>query len=299
MTGRRWAALRVLFVLAVVGGAWWTWRASGQELAAALEQVSGVRVLLGTALAACGVVCTGLVWRVALGSFDVEVPVRGAMPSFFVAQLGKYIPGSVWSFAAQGAWGVSRGMSGRVPVAAAVLFLGIHVASGLVLVGLTGWWTSLPGWVVILSLVVGSCGLAPAVYRLVGSRLAGRPCRWGLRTTALGALAMLPVWSSYTAALVTVTPQPTLTLALTLGCSFAVAFAAGVAVPIAPAGIGARDGLLLVLITPALGLSAAGAVVVLARLFHTVADFAVAAASWAVLRLTVEEQPSDTLDAPH
>jgi hypothetical protein len=110
---------------------------------------------------------------------------------------------------------------------------------------------------------------------------------------------MLPVWGSYTAALVAVTPQPTWTLTLTLGCSFAVAFAAGVAVPIAPAGFGARDGLLLVLIAPALGLSVAGAVVVLARLFHTVADFAVAAVSWAVLRTSGGKQPSETLDAPH
>ena len=75
-------------------------------------------------------------------------------------------------------------------------------------------------------------------------------------------------------------------MALTLGTAFAVAFAGGVAVPIAPAGLGARDGAFLLLITPLLGPAPAAVVTVLARLAHTLADFLLAAVSWLVMTMS-------------
>ncbi len=292
MTGPVWNLLRVAFLVAVVVGAWWSWRDSGDALRDALGQVAPGQVVLAGGLVLAGLVLTGAVWRLALGAFGIRGPVREVVPPFFVAQLGKYIPGSVWSFAAQGALGARRGLPPRVPAAAAVLFLGAHVASGLVLTGLLGWWAELPAWVVPAALAVGIVGLVPAVHRAVGRRVAGTECSWTLRHSLVGAALMVPVWVCYALALAVLAPDVDARLVLTLGCAFAVAHAAGVAVPVAPAGLGARDGVLVVLLAPALGTGPAGMVALVARLLHAVADFVVAAAAWLVVRASAARQPS-------
>ena len=299
MRGRLWDVLRWAFVLAVVVGAWWSWRDSGEELERALERLSLGAVALGVVLVLVGLSLTGLVWRTALGSFDADGPAREVVPPFFVAQLGKYIPGSVWTFAVQGALGARRGLPPRVPVAAAVLFLGVHVASGLLLTGVLGWWTELPAWVVAASLAVGLVGLAPAVHRLVGRRVSGVPCDWDLARSARGALVMTALWSLYAVALAALAPGSGLTTLLTLGCAFAVAHAVGVAVPIAPAGLGAREGAFVVLVAPVLGTGPAGALAVVFRLLHTVADFLLAGVSWLVMRASDARQPSGPRVDPH
>jgi hypothetical protein len=284
MTGPVWTLLRWVFLVAVVIGAWWSWHEAGDEVVWALKQVRPVSLAVAAVLITCGLLLTGLAWQIALSSFGVVGVAREVIPPFFVAQLGKYIPGSVWSFAAQGALGARQGMPARVPAAAAVLFLGLHVATGLTLVGTLGWWTSLPSWLIALCLGTGMIGLLPPVYRILGSRLSGLPCRWSLTRSLRGALVMSPVWFSYGLAVVVLAPGADASVALTLGCAFAVAHAAGIATPVAPAGLGARDGVLVLLIAPVLGATPAGVVALMARLLHTMADFLLAGASWLAMR---------------
>lgn len=299
MTGRRWTALRWVFVVAVVAGIWWSWRSSGGEVARALEDVSVWRVVAGGVLVVCGLLLTGLVWVQALGSVSTAPRPRDALPPFFVAQLGKYIPGSVWSFTAQGVLGAAQGLPARVPATAALLFLGVHVASGLLLVGVLGWWTELPRLLVAASLLAGVVGLAPAGYRFLGSRLSGRTCRWTVSRSAAGGLLMVPVWTCYALALTVLVPAPDAALALGLGCSFALAFAIGVAVPIAPAGLGARDGVLALLVAPLVGTGPATAIVLLGRLVHTVADLALGAIGWWLLHRSGSAPASGRGREPH
>jgi hypothetical protein len=284
VTGPRWTTVGWLFLVAVLVGTWWSWRSSGEELADALRQVSAARVTLAGALVVCGVLMTAAVWQVSLRAFQVVVSPLESIPSFFVAQLGKYIPGSVWSFAAQGALGARQGLPVRVSAAAAVLFLGVHVASGLLFVGILGWWTALPTWVVLPALVTGLAGLAPVVHRNLGRRVGGRACDWTIGRSVRGVLLMAPAWVCYSLGLLALAPDPSAGLGLLLGCAFMVAFSVGVAVPIAPAGIGARDGALLVLITPVMGAGPAAAIVVTGRLIHTCADFLLAGVSWWLMR---------------
>lgn len=293
MRGRTWDVLRWAFVVAVVVGAWWSWRDSGDELSRALDRLSLGAVTVAAVLVLVGLSLTGVVWRIALASFGADGEPREVVPPFFVAQLGKYVPGSVWTFAVQGALGARRGLPPRVPVAAAVLFLGVHVASGLLLTGVLGWWTSLPAWVVAASLAVGLVGLLPAVHRLVGRQVAGVPCRWDVSSSLRGVAVMVVLWSCYAAALAALAPGAGPTAMITLGCAFAVAHAIGVAVPIAPAGLGAREGVLVVLVAPLLGTGPAGALALVFRLLHTAADFLLAGASWLVMRSSEPRRASD------
>lgn len=299
MSGPRWNLLRGLFLIAVVAGAWWSWRDSGDEIEAALGRLGAGQVVTGGALVAAGLLLTGWAWWISLEAFGVGGPPARMVPQFFVAQLGKYIPGSVWAFVAQGAIGARQGVPPRVASTATVLFLGVHVASGLVLTGVAGWWTSLPAWLVGASLVVGAVGLVPAVHRALGRRLAGQACDWGWGRSLAAAAVMVPAWCCYALALVVVTPEPDPSQAVALGCAFAVAFAAGVAVPIAPAGLGARDGVLVLLLAPVLGAGSAGAVALVARLLHTVADFVLAGASWVLVRTSAARRGSGPPPGEH
>lgn len=278
MTGRAWNAARAAFLLAVVVGAWWSWREAGAQVAGALRAMDTASLALAQVLVVVGLAGTGWVWLTALTVFEAETASR-AIPPFFVAQLGKYIPGSVWSFAAQGAVGLRRGLPPRTSAAAAVLFLLLHTASGLVVAGLLGW-TFLGTWVAALSLAVGVVGLLPATYGFLGRRLAGRPCAWSWRHSLLGITMMVPVWSAYGLALLCIVPRKDLTAAVTLGTAFAVAHAVGVMVPIAPAGVGAREGVLALLLAPMFGVASAAAVALVARVLHSVADFLVAGVAW-------------------
>jgi uncharacterized membrane protein YbhN (UPF0104 family) len=65
-----------------------------------------------------------------------------------------------------------------------------------------------------------------------------------------------------------------------LGGAFAAAYAVGVVVILAPAGLGAREGVFVLLAEPVVGIPAAAALALLARLVHTVADLLLAAGSW-------------------
>lgn len=237
-------------------------------------------LMVAEALVIAGLIGTGWVWRTALGAYGVDVPAPSLIPPFFIAQLGKYIPGSVWSFAAQGAAGARQGLSPRTSAAAAVLFLVVHMASGLVVVGVLGWASQLDTWLVALSLAAGLVGLVPSAYGRLGSRLAAQSCSWSIRRSAWGLALMVPVWLCYSLALVLLVPSPDLTMALTLGSSFAIAHAAGILVPFAPAGLGAREGVLALLLTPVLGVGSAAAVALVARLLHSLADFTVAGLAW-------------------
>ena len=62
-----------------------------------------------------------------------------------------------------------------------------------------------------------------------------------------------------------------------LGGAFALAYAAGVVVVLAPAGVGAREGVFVLLLSPLLGVADATAVALLARVVHTAADGVMAA----------------------
>ena len=60
---------------------------------------------------------------------------------------------------------------------------------------------------------------------------------------------------------------------------FAAAYVVGVAVVVAPAGVGAREVTLVALLSPAVGLATATAVALVTRVLHTAADLTLAAVS--------------------
>ena len=126
-----------------------------------------------------GLLATGRAWlRLMAASAHRTAAAGEGCATFFVGQLGKYIPGSVWSIGAQAQMAGRRSVPARATVAAGLLFLGYHVATA-VCVGpppcSSADWSrrGRPGSRCCCSSGRWS-GLLPAVVRRAGRRVAGR-----------------------------------------------------------------------------------------------------------------------------
>lgn len=282
---------RIGFVLLVIGCAWWGFGGRWSEIGAAVAETDPLRLCAAVLSALAGLALTGVLWRSLLSALGSPVGLRAAGAVFFIGQLGKYVPGSVWTFAAQAQLGLRNGVPMRSSVTASALFLVLHTFTGGVLGGVlaaagvvrteigAGWW--------LLLAIMGAAALSPPVLRLLGDRLAGD----GVRTSfdlpdLIRALALMSgVWACYGVCLWVLVPfaSPTPADVLVAVAAFAVAHAAGVLLVLAPAGLGAREAVLIALLAPAVGMPGAAAAALLARVAHTIADFSLAAGAtgWA------------------
>jgi hypothetical protein len=121
--------------------------------------------------------------------------------------------------------------------------------------------------------------LHPKLINVLSRRLAGRTGTAPpvLRASALvrPVLWMAPAWVAYGAAgflLADAFKGPAVGLAVVCTAAFALGWLVGLVVFIAPAGIGAREGILVLALAPVIGLAAATTVSVLLRVVHTLAD---------------------------
>lgn len=287
-TRGRWLVVaRIAFLIAVVGFGWLWLREDWDDVVAAMRSVSAASVAWALLLVLAGLVLTGFVWVRGLLRFGHDVPLPPALSVFFVGQLGKYIPGSVWSLGAQAQMATRYGVPARTTVAAGLVFLGWNVvtAAAVTAVGvLLGAIPALPRWLGAVVLVASLVCMAPRVVNAAGSWAAGTGRRLALtaRDCVLIAVLLLATWSLYGLALRAVSP-PASGAAYGVGdamVAFTAAYAVGVLVILAPAGLGAREAVLTLLLTPFLGVGGAAAAALLTRLVHTAADFSIAGAAW-------------------
>lgn len=281
-------AARAAFVVLTLAFAWWGFRGRWDEIADALVATGPGELALAVAVTLVGLLLTAVLWRHLLARLGSPVPQRDAAAIFFVGQLGKYLPGSVWTFAAQAQLGRRHRVPARSSVAASSVFLLLHTSSGVALgsalVAAGALDTDLPRWLWALAAAGGTVALLPPVVRPLGSRIAGKDATivFTARDLVIAIALMLGTWTAYGAALVVLLPS-TADPAAVVG-AFALSHAAGVLLVFAPAGLGAREGVLVALLGPVLGMAPAAAAALLARVVHTLADFAAAAVSAGLAR---------------
>lgn len=286
---------RVLFVLAAVAFGWWGLRSRGPELRDALAQASPSRCLLAALLVLVGLTITGLVWRRLLIAMGHVVPPLPAAGIFFVGQLGKYIPGSVWSLGAQADMARRFGVLARTTVTVGLLFLWVHLVTALGVAAALGVPVAALDvlWVRLLAGVFAVVAISPPVLVRLGALLARtpEPPRMTWRGAAGLALMMVAVWGLYGMAAVLVVPPPVLTAAggaaavtALFVSAFALSYVVGVVVILAPAGVGAREVALVAMLAPAVGVAPAAATALLIRGVHTVCDFSIAGLAWLAAR---------------
>ena len=190
--------LRPAFLVAVVVFAWLGLRGRLDEVGDALRDTSPAGMVGALALVLLGLGATGLLWLRLMSGLGARLPTRDGLATFFVGQLGKYIPGSVWSIGAQAQMAGRHAVPPRATVAAGLLFLGYHVATAVVVGSVTMLSGRLdspwPAWVSVLALVVSLIGLLPPVVRWLGRRVAGREVAIDLVDTVVAVVLMAVAW---------------------------------------------------------------------------------------------------------
>src|SRR4051812_17757036 len=202
-----WRALRIGFVVLAVGllvaalvDQWHNVRTGWHELPVSALLLASLGVLAGLFFSA-------LAWRALLADLGQHVPVMGAVRVFFVGQLGKYLPGSVWPVVAQMQMGKQYGLARRPVGTVALIVMVLNVATGLLVAVVLLPFTSphalrQSGWAVAL-LPIGLALLHPRVLNPVinkAFRLARRePLEQplSLRGIAVATGWALLMWASY------------------------------------------------------------------------------------------------------
>jgi uncharacterized membrane protein YbhN (UPF0104 family) len=261
-------------------------RDNGDAALAAARDVGTASALGSLAAVLVGLLASAMVWRALLADLGTELSLRPALHVFFLGQLGKYVPGSVFAIAAQMELGRTQGAPRSRVGTASLVFMGVLVAAGLLSAAVALPLTSPAAlrdfaWV-LLVLPVALLALAPPVLtRLVGLLLRvlrREPLERPLSARGVGAATgwALAMWAAYGVHLwLLVRPQETTgradLLLLSLG-GYALAWTAGFLFVIAPAGAGVREIALIAALAPVLDTPAALAVAVLSRVLMTLGD---------------------------
>ena len=254
------------------------WHGSHVELG----QVEWGAIAGSIVLAGLGTAAGGAIWLAILDALGVQ-PQRRWAALFFQAQLGKYIPGSVWQYAGRAAVARANGLPIRpVVVSLPIEFTAAGIAGGVTGAFLLGWWGAL---------VVGPVALAlVALERPLRSRGPAAPAT--IRATLLYIPAWLLLGASFWLCARGLLGVPARDLALYMG-AFAIAWLAGLAAIYAPGGLGVREAVLVALLSGRIGTADALVVAAASRLILILVDVVLAGISTAALR-----RGRPRLDAP-
>jgi uncharacterized membrane protein YbhN (UPF0104 family) len=256
------------------------------EVVDALGRLQPGWLAVAVVATAGNIALAGMVWRAALADLGSPMPLIVVGRIYFVGQLGKYLPGSVWPMVMQAELASDHGVARRRTMTATVVAMLVSITSGLVMVLLAlplapgsvpeGFsWTVL--LVIPLLLVLYPRFLGPVVDR--GLRVLGRP-PLGQHTSFRGTLiafgwaslswltAGVQVWAL---AVPLGAPRDWGTLVMCVG-GYALAWSVGFVVVVSPAGAGVREVALAAVLATVLGTGEVVVVVLVSRILFTVLD---------------------------
>lgn len=283
MRGTSWSvAARLAFVGAALLVGLLALRGRWDEVGDAVAAIPPWGPPASLVLVMLGLLCTGFVWLRIMSAHGTSLPTGQGLAIFFLGQLGKYLPGSVWSIGAQATLARRFDAPVRRTASVGLIFLGVHVATaGLIAAtaGLAGWTDDLlPVWLSWLAIVAIPLSLSPWALNRIAGRTAGSGSSPRLSVADAGIVLglMAVAWVAYGLALVVLLDDPDAGRLGTVVGAFALAYAVGVVIVFAPAGVGAREAVFVVAAAPSLGVGPAAALAVTARVVHTLADFTMA-----------------------
>ncbi len=233
-----------------------------------------------------------LAWHRMVAGWGEELGFLTAARIWAWSSLGKYLPGKVWAVAGMVAMAREAGVAAWAATGSALLLQGLAMGTGALVV-VASYGTLLPdvagtpfwGLVATVLAAAGLIGLAlnpGPLERLVKRFTAREDIRLApvsLGNMSFGVLGNLVAWLAYGAAVwlmaqaILPAGQPAL---LTTIAAFTAAYVVGFITLVVPGGLGVREGLLVVLLEPQVGLPAATAVAVGARLLFTLTEIGIA-----------------------
>jgi uncharacterized membrane protein YbhN (UPF0104 family) len=230
-----------------------------------------------------------LAWRSVLAGLGSPLPLRAAVRIYFVSQLGKYIPGSVWALVAQMELAKEHHVPRPRGATAALLAMATTIATGCAVAAVTLPLTSSDAthrywWLLVLAPILLAL-LHPRVVAYALNRVLRLARRQPLdRTVDLGTMVLTVAWTALgwllfgVHAWLLVRAAGGSGLFLATG-AYALAFTAGFLVVIAPGGVGVREAALTVALGPVLASGAPLVVALASRVAMTTADLAWAGAA--------------------
>lgn len=275
----------VVLALALAG---WRLAAESAAVRAAASRLSVGWVSLAALACLASLAVRLQAWRGTMAALGVRLPLRPAARVFFVGQLGKYVPGSVWPALVQAELAAPYGWSRATVGTASVLALGLGLPGGLLVGslaapallsgGAAGYlvvFLALPLALLALWPPVLNRGLAWVLRRLrqpPPGRLAGRTVA---QVAGLSALADVLLGLHAAALAYDLGATGARLIPVAVG-AYVLALVAGLlAVPV-PAGAGVRELVLVAALSPVLPVADALVLAVVSRVLLTLADLLVA-----------------------
>jgi glycosyltransferase 2 family protein len=229
-------------------------------------------------------------WQALLAGLGSPVRTTTAGRIFFIGQLGKYIPGSLWPVLTQMELGARANIPRTRSASASILTMILSLATGLLVAAATlpfAHYSAGYDWIFILVPVILVC-LYPKVLNPLLNWLFKLIKRPGLdQPVTLRMLSKALAWSllAWTAngaqiwVLADKLGAPAGRTALIALGGYAFAWCVGFIIVFAPAGAGGRDALLILALSPLIGHQAGLAVALVSRGVNTISDLIVAGAA--------------------
>lgn len=285
IVGRLLSVARPVVAVLVLAAVGYAVASQWSEVRTAIRALAWQSVLLAFVAVVAGTLAGVASWRALLREEGHPLPPRVAARIFLVGQLGKYLPGSVWSVVLQ----MELARQAQVPRAraftASLAWVGLSVSSALT-VGLLG----LPvlaetrnplAWVLPVLLPPALVCSHPAVLtRLVDLvlrllRRAPLPHALGWRGVGEAFGWLLVTWMCYGVQLwllANALGAPGWTGLLRCLGGFSLALTAGVVFLLAPSGAGVREGIIVAALAGVMSEGEALGIAVVSRMLFTVSD---------------------------
>ncbi len=281
------ALLVVAFVIRSFMRHWDQFRSSALEL-----KLLPLPLLMAMLIIWLGYLLLVFAWRRVVVGWDQKLPLATALRIWSWSSLGKYLPGKVWAVAGMVVMAREAGVAVWAATGSAFLLQGLALGSGLVVMISAGgsllggldtaamWGLGLTavatGFVVALAVKPGM--MVPLLRRFTGREdLELAPVSRG--DMLLGLIANLAAWLCYgTAVWLLARALMPQSVPGFLSCvsAFTAAYVVGFVTLVVPGGIGVREGLLVVLLEPQIGLPAASTLAVASRLLFTATEIGIA-----------------------
>lgn len=241
-----------------------------------------VSVVALTLVLAWGVV----VWKLVLDRFDhPPVSLGRLLHIWFISNLARYVPGKIWQFVGAAELARLAGLSRAVVLTSMVVHMGFSLLAAAVLAALVLSPAALPETVsgpaltaiAALSLLLVHPAVLNGLLRLTGRAFRRDVLRWrggwghGLLLLGLSVLSWIlygGAFALFVHSVAGVEPGDVLPLAGVNALSFLI----GYAVFLAPAGLGAREGAMALLLRPFAPPAIAAVLAVLSRLWTVAAE---------------------------
>jgi uncharacterized membrane protein YbhN (UPF0104 family) len=247
---------------------------------------------------ACGVLATGFIWLEILKRLGVRTQPRFA-GIFFQAQLGKYIPGTVWQYGGRVALARALGIPIRpVAISFFVELVSSAFAAGVLCLLLFGNWGAVAAGILVGSVIFANRRARDGALARLGEKVGGRDTARMVSAAATSLPLYVCVWlavgTGFWLTSRALIGTPASDVIFYIG-AFTAAWLVGMIAIYAPGGLGVREAMLVVMLRGRMGSADALVVAAASRAVLTLVDVGSALFGVLFLRGIGDRRPDEQL----